>query len=275
MSATTKTDDKGTGAPLFGVSLKSTSLHVAGVELTVLRGGSGPSVLLCHDEWGIAPRDPFADILAERSALAVPIAPGFERTDAVDELGGVRDLARLFLATIRALDIRPVLVGCSFGAWVALEMATMCEDRLAGLALVGPVGLRFGEPTVRNFVDLFAHSDADLASLCYHDPHNAPHVGPESPEEVLVSYAKSREATARYAWEPYLHTPGLDRWTRELRLPVSLIYGEDDRFVMEGYYDHFAASLRQPTIMAIPQAGHLAHRDAPADVAEAVFAMLG
>ena len=255
--------------------LEASTINLAGSSLTVLGGGQGRNVLVLHDEWGIRGNEQIWSMLADKAEVLAPIAPGFMGSPSSESIQGVHDLALLYNLLLRELGAdQTVIVGISFGAWIAAEMAVMNEHPLAGLVLVGPVGLRFGGPTVRNFIDLFAQSDQELASLLYRDQANARSVTPESPEDEIYAYAHNREATARYCWEPYLHTPGLERWTRELRLPVSVIHGSEDRFVMDGYFEMYAESFAHATRMEVPNTGHFPHLESPSTVSDAILHML-
>lgn len=255
--------------------LSRSQVHVAGESITVLRGGRGPRVLVLHDEWGIDPRETFWSLLAERVEVVAPIAPGFEDAPKSPSIRTVRDLALLYSALLETFGDEPVaIVGVSFGAWIALEMAVMDHRRVAHLALLGPVGLRFGSPDQRNFADLFAVRDEELGSLLYQRPEVARVVSKESPSERVTSWTRNREACALYGWEPYLHQPRLQRWTEHLKTPTAIIHGREDRFVMDGYYEQFDESFLDSVLVEIPGAGHFPHLDEPRLTFEAVESLL-
>ncbi|HVB05122.1 MAG TPA: alpha/beta hydrolase [Acidimicrobiales bacterium] len=238
--------------------------------LTVYRGGSGPPLHLLHDEWGIAGLEPLLEALADDFAVSSPVHPGFEDSPVSPRLRGAGDLALLHLGLLEREAEPAVVVGLSFGGWVALEMAVRCRHHIAALVLVGPTGLRFGAPDERNFVDLFAHDDEALAALLYSDPEKARR--PEAlDDEALVRWVRNREAVARYGWEPYLHTPGLEDWTGELGLPTLLLHGAQDRFVAPGYYEKVAGAVGGARRREVPGCGHYPHVERPEEVA----AMIG
>lgn len=254
-------------------SLSVSHLVVAGESLTMLRGGHGPKVLVLHDEWGIRADEEMWQLLSERYEIIAPIAPGFETTPTSPTIRTVHDLALLYNALLEKITDDPVMIiGISFGAWVALEMAVMNRLRIAHLALLGPVGLRFGPPEQRNFADLFALSDPQLGSTLYLNPDVARIATNESSREDAVAWTHNREATALFGWEPYLYTPGMQRWTEHLELPTTIVYGSEDRFVMSGYYEQFAASLPESSLVEIPKSGHFPHLDAPQSTVEVLLA---
>ncbi len=41
--------------------------------------------------------------------------------------------------------------------------------------------------------------------------------------------ARSREATGRYAWTPYMHNPKLKGRLHRIRIPALVLWGEADR----------------------------------------------
>ena len=255
--------------------LSISNASVSGETLMVFRGGHGPKVLLLHDEWGIQPDEQIWRLLGERAEIIAPVAPGFETTPTSPSIKNVRDLALLYNAALEDLVDEPVMViGVSFGAWIATEMAVMNTHRISRLALLGPVGLRFGPPEQRNYADLFALDDQQLANTLYLNPENARIATSETSRESAVAWARNREATAFYGWEPYLYTPDMQRWTEHLRLPVTILHGSNDRFVMDGYYEKFAASFSDSSLIEIPNSGHFPHIEAPRTTFESLDRLL-
>ncbi len=64
------------------------------------------------------------DLLASDARVLAPTHPGFGRAPAPRELTTVDDLAYLYLDLLDTLDLRDVVVvGVSFGGWIAAEMA--------------------------------------------------------------------------------------------------------------------------------------------------------
>lgn len=244
--------------------LSTEQMSIVGESMKLLRRGSGPKVLVLHDEWGIGGDETLWQLLGEQFEVIAPIAPGFEDTAVSSRVNKVRDLALLYNALLAQLSDDPItVIGVSFGAWVAIEMAVMNPSRIAKLVLLGPVGLRFGAPDQRNIADLFALSEAQLVETLYVNPAVARVVTAESPRESVVTWARNREASAVYGWEPYFHTPGLQDWTEYVPIPVVVIYGSEDHFVMDGYFESYAGSFPNSSRIEIPNAGHFPHVDAP------------
>jgi pimeloyl-ACP methyl ester carboxylesterase len=253
--------------------LERIEVEVAGMSLSVLRGGRGPKLMLLHDEFGLVGAEATLSVLATSFELIVPIHPGFEDTG----LTAARSVGDLALLYLRLLDDEPTplpVLGASLGGWIALEMAVRCHHQISSLVLAAPTGVRFGGPEVRNFADLFALAEDELAAALYHDPLRARRVDADSPEELVRAWVRNQEATVRYGWEPYLHSPGLENWTRHLELAVLLLHGEDDRFVAPGYYDDFAGVLARCDRRTLAACGHFPLIEQPEASADAVRGFL-
>jgi pimeloyl-ACP methyl ester carboxylesterase len=72
-------------------------LHLHGVDLEILRRGSGPPLVVLH---GLAPLDPQApvlDLLAAHAEVIAPTHPGFGHAPRPDDFDTVYDLVRLYL----------------------------------------------------------------------------------------------------------------------------------------------------------------------------------
>lgn len=258
-----------------GIERITESITVAGESLTLVRRGSGTKVLMLHDEWGLDGDESLWQLIGESCEIIAPIAPGFEDSPISPTIKGVRDLALLYNALLAQLCDDPItVIGVSFGAWVATEMVVMNPTKIAKLVLLGPVGLRFGAPDLRNIVDLFALGEAQLVGTLYANPEVARVVTAESPRERLVTWARNREASALYGWEPYFYTPDLERWTRHLEIPAVIVHGSEDHFVMNGYFEHYAASFSNASRIEIPDAGHFPHLDAPRLTFDAIKPLL-
>ena len=57
------------------------AVRVAGLNLHVMRGGNGPTLLILHHDIGTPDRLPFYDQLAQRFTLVIPHHPGWGRSE--------------------------------------------------------------------------------------------------------------------------------------------------------------------------------------------------
>lgn len=250
-------------------------VDVGGVELAVSRAGSGPPVLFLHGEDGTLFAEPFVEALAARHEVVVPSHPGWGRTERGDRFRSVSDIASLYLDLLEGFDAPVPVVGVSFGAWIAAEMAAWCCHDLSGLVLAAPVGIKVGDRESRDFVDVFAIPMERARAALYRDPEAVPDLSGLADED-FVALAQAQEAVAFYGWEPYLHDPGLRARLRRISVPTLVVEGGRDRFVLaEGYGELFAKEIGpNATTAVIDDAGHRLEEEAPKVLAETVVQFL-
>ena len=103
-----------------------------GVELPVIRTGSGPQILMLHGGDGPLAQLPFFDRLAEQFEIIQPVHPGFAGTPIPEHFDNLQDLIFLYLDLIDSLDVtETILMGFSMGGWAAAEIAVMDTRRFA------------------------------------------------------------------------------------------------------------------------------------------------
>src|SRR5262245_35730572 len=97
---------------------------VNGCNIALMRGGSGPPLLVLHGASGAGTWLPFMTTLAESFDVIVPEHPGFGASDTPDWLDNIHDLAYFYLDFLSELSLTGVhLVGLSLGGWIAAELA--------------------------------------------------------------------------------------------------------------------------------------------------------
>src|ERR1700761_876399 len=116
--------------------------------------GNGRPLLFLHPGEGLFPdRDWFAR-LAKTHRVIAPSHPGFGGSPLPDWMGTVDDLAYFYLDLAEQLDLKgALLVGSSFGGWIAAEIAVRNTSRFAGLVLSAPLGIKVGGVLDRDIVD--------------------------------------------------------------------------------------------------------------------------
>ncbi len=235
------------------------------VRLEMIERGQGRPILWLHGEEGLDPDATFLDSLAARGLVLAPSHPGFGHSPDAEDIGTVDDLSYLYLDLLAARDLREVVVvGASLGGWIAAEMAVKSADRLAGLVLVAPLGIKVGDRETRDIPDIFALHPDEVRRLQYRDPARAAVDTTALSDDELTVIARNREATAQYAWEPYFHNPKLRRRLRRIGVPTLLLWGADDRFVTVDYYGAaYRAAIPGARLETIEQAGHFPHLEQP------------
>src|SRR6266516_3461274 len=193
-----------------------------GAPLIFLAGASGAPVVL-----------PFMEKLAQRFDVLVPDHPGYGLSDEPEWLENIHDVAYFYLDFLAHLKLeRAVIVGSSMGGWMAMEMAVRNTSRIGSLVLVSPAGVRAdgAEPA-----DIFLLSPEDTVRRLFHDP---------------------KYAAARLAWEPRLHDPMLPKWLHRIDVPVSIVWGAQDRILPVGIAHELKRLLPKAELNIIDACGH-------------------
>ena len=163
-------------------------LSVGGIELEVLRRGSGRPMLLLHGFQNVDPRAPFLDGLGRHAEIIAPSHPGFGHSARPDGFDTVYDLVHLYLDVLEALPHDKVtLVGLSFGGWLAAEVAVKCGHRLDRLVLVDALGIKVSGRETPDILDVFNTSPQEVQRRSWHDPAAwAPDFDAMSDDQIVV-----------------------------------------------------------------------------------------
>jgi pimeloyl-ACP methyl ester carboxylesterase len=255
-------------------------LRVHGVDLEVVRGGSGPTVVLLHGPTAYSPTAPFLELLRQTASVVAPSHPGWGGSARPDDFDTVYDLVHCYQDVLDALpDERVTLIGCSFGGWLAAELAINYGHRLHRLILVDPVGIKVSGREERDIVHHFNTPPAELARLAWHDPDRQrpglfglgwqQHLDAMSDEE-MVRMARGWDALCLYAWRPHLYNPRLKRWLHRITVPTLVLWGASDRIVTPEYGRVYSGLIPGSRFELIPEAGHHPELEQPAAFVEQV-----
>ena len=102
----------------------SERLSVQGIELEVLRRGSGRPIVLLHGFDTVDPTAAFLDRLAAHGAILAPSAPGFGHSPRPKDFDTVYDLVHLYLAVLAAVAGGSLRVHVSAPAAIAPPSAS-------------------------------------------------------------------------------------------------------------------------------------------------------
>jgi pimeloyl-ACP methyl ester carboxylesterase len=235
------------------VDVPGARLHVR--EMGETRGensGEGPALLMVHGlagqlshyTYGIAGR------LSDRFRVVAVDRPGSGFSTRLDATpADLSTQAAALAALIDQLGLgKPLVVGHSLGGAVALALALEHPDKVAGLALLAPLthmredvppvfkGLTIASPGVRKLV---AWTLAIPASISKSRATLEQVFGPEAvPKDFatrgggLLSLRPSAFLSASSDLQALPdRLPQLQQRYSELRLPVSVLYGKDDRIL--------------------------------------------
>ncbi|NKZ09640.1 alpha/beta hydrolase [Mycolicibacterium septicum DSM 44393] len=167
------------------------------------------------------------------------------------------------------------LFGWSYGALIALE-AALDTPHVRSVTAYEPVGRPFAPGVVPRLRHAIAEGDLDQAVTLINmevSGFSAEYVaelrrGPAWPVLRTLAAPLAAELAAINS-----HQPDLDRY-RHLDIPVTLILGalNENRTPYGTAFAPFAAALPQADLVRLPGQGHLAHVEAPADLARAITA---
>lgn len=248
-------------------------VRVADLDLEVYAFGAGEPLLYLHaNEGPLVPDDGFVRALAEKYRVVAPYHPGFGRLEREKDLREVSDLAYLYLELMgEFFSVPPILVGASFGGWIAAEIAVRDPQSFSSLVLISPLGIKIGSPQTRDIADVFAMTEAEFAARAYAQPARAARNLDALSDEELAVYFRSQESWAYYGWKPFMHNPRLKRWLRRIKASALVLAGERDRLVNKGYHEAFAQLLPAGELRIMKDAGHYPHIEHPKAVARAVM----
>jgi len=245
-------------------------IEIGGISLSAWIGGDGPPLLFLHGGDYVLQNRACLDRLAQRFRVVAPRHPGFGSSPCPAWFRTVHDIAYLYLDLIERLALdRPLVVGSSFGGWVALEMAVRDPGRIGRLVLLDALGVKFGGREERDFADIYALPAAEVLRRTFADPAAAPDYGKLTDGE-LEDIARDRQATALYGWKPYMHDPALGHWLHRGKMPALVLWGDADGIVAPAHGERLAAALPDARFATIAGAGHYPQIEQPQAVADAI-----
>jgi pimeloyl-ACP methyl ester carboxylesterase len=250
-------------------------LTVYGIDLEIVRRGTGRPMLVLHGFDTIDPAAAFLDLLGRHGEIIAPSSPGFGQSPRPEDFDTVYDLVHLYLAALDALPGDKVtLLGFSFGGWLAAEVAAACGHRLDKLVLVDPLGIKISDRETPDILDVFNKSSEEVRRKSWHDPDRfAPDYNAMS-DEALIVHARNREALCLYAWRPYMYNPQLPRWLGRIKVPSLLVWGASDQVVTPDYGRAYSRLIPGSRFALIEGAGHHPEIEQPQKFVERVAAFL-
>jgi len=240
----------------------------------VFSGGEGPHILWLHGLRGVDLTDPTLAILLARYRITAPVAPGFNDLDELSAIDNIHELALDYDDLIEALGLEDVhLVGHSFGAMIAAEVAAHFPGRASRLILLAPFGLWNDAYPV---ADVFAIPYTQIDDILWHDAERreAFAISVNSEADVnevaaqTVKLARSLTAVTKFVWP--IPDCGLHRRLPRIACPTLVLFGAEDRVVSPRYADDFQLGLRRGQTAAVAGAGHMLPYERPQQVVSLV-----
>ena len=261
-------------------------LNVHGAQIYCETAGKGKPFVMIHA--GVADsrqwNNEFSSF-AERFKVVRYDLRGYGQSDPVEgEFSHLGDL----LAVLDGLDIREpaVVMGCSMGGGLALDLALEHPPRVKALILVGsgPSGLDLDveeSPKFAEAVKAWEAGDlnltAELETQIWFDGAGRT---PEQVDPVMrkLAYDMDRLALSHDAKKlgkrlPNSERPAYDR-LGEVKVPVLIIVGENDTPYHHAAADYMLKHLPEAKKMVIQDAAHLPNMDHPGQFGEIVNTFL-
>ena len=249
------------------------SVTVNGVETRVLEFGSGRPLLFLHSGEGpVTYNSAYLEALSKSYRVIAPWHPGFGPSKRPPAFRDPSDIAYFYLDFIEQEQLSNLLlVGASFGGWVATEIAVRSTMNISTLVLIDPFGIRVSEPWIRDIEDMFALSDDQWTDLAFEDRSFAIRDISAMSDDELALLVKGRDALSYYGWKPYMHNPQLINWLHRIRIPSLLLRGVRDRVVRRECHEIFSKLLPMGRMREIVGAGHFPHLEKPMDVTQQII----
>lgn len=254
----------------------ATTITVADTAVATVRRGSGPPLLVFHDELGYPGWVSWNDRLAERRELVIPLQPGYGHTPKVDWIRSYRDLAGFYGRMVREQGWAPLdVVGFSAGGYIAAEMAAACPEMFRKMVLVAPLGLRPTEGEIFDFLAVTIRTHVAATVSRPEAPEFARIYGGEMTPTQFELFEDARAETARLGWEPFMFNPSLGHLLEGVgSLETLLVWGDEDLIAPRGCVDAYEAAIPNTTTVVVPGAGHRPEIEDPETFVDAVTAFL-
>ena len=250
--------------------------EINAIDLEVFEAGQGRTLLFLHAEDYFQQSLPWLERMAQNWRVVAPRHPGFGSSQLPADVRKVDDLAYLYLDWLEreaAADV--LLVGASFGAWIALEMCVRQPRCAARLALIGPIGVKFSGREERDFLDIYADADDTVTAATFADPQRwRPDYAAMQPAQVEAA-ARDRQTAATFMWTPYMHNPVLNKWLHRVTAPTLVLRGAQDGLVRAANTEALARALPNATLQTVEVAGHYPQIEQAEAVARAIDGFAG
>ena len=253
------------------------TVQCRGVSTEIVEQGSGRPVVFLHSGEGLAHCGPLLDGLARSGRVLAPSHPGFGHTALPPDFRHVDDLAYFHLDLLDQLGLEDVvLVGASFGGWIAQEMAIRSTARIGHLVLIDALGVRHStDETAVEIADLFALHPDEVARRSWVEPQRWQRSAAQMSDDELLVAARNRESLSLFAWMPYMVNPRLRRWLHRIDVPALVLWGEADQIANVDYGRACAAAIPGAAFQLIAGAAHYPSVEQPAAVASEIVRFAG
>jgi pimeloyl-ACP methyl ester carboxylesterase len=270
---------------------KGSFLEIDGVQVHYTDRGEGSPVVLIHgnmvtgDDYNTSG---VAEILQESHRVIIFDRPGFGYSDRPrGRIWTAAKQADLLHKALQQLGIvRPVVVGHSWGAIVAMAMAVRHEDDTAGVvALSGyyfwtfrPDALLAGVGALPVIGDVLRYTVSPLLNWmlmplvkrALFSPGSVPARFDSEFSTAMAVRPSQIRATSEDGALMIPSALALRDHYKDVTLPVIIVAGEGDKVVFKRRAEQLRAAVKGSVLHVVQGAGHMVHYQATRQVAEAV-----
>lgn len=251
----------------------ATHTTVDGLSLEVIVKGSGHPLLYLHGLGGTDDTMPLIDLLAEKFEVHAPSHPGFGDSELPRNFSTVDDLSYFYLSYLEAKDLKDVVVvGMSFGGWVAAEILVKNTSRISKAILGAPLGIRTADGRKQFVTDIYMLAQPDVNAIMQVGEPNQPDDISKMEPNLLARLLRNREAVSLYGWNPYMYDPKLQQRLHRINVPTLVLWGADDKVASLEYGQTYAAAIPGAKLEVLPAAGHRLFADQTEKAAELIVA---
>jgi pimeloyl-ACP methyl ester carboxylesterase len=254
------------------MELKTVQTNRAAVRY--YEGGAGRPLVFLHGAGGLDMDLGFLDALAQTFHVYAPLVPGYGDSEECSELRDMLDFTLHTWDVVEQLGLKdPILVGLSMGGMIASEMAAIAPNDVSRLALIAPAGLWLDEHPIP---DIFAMLPYELPGCLFYDAEAGAKImsagtdmsDPKFLQAFLVQNARQLGAAGKILFP--IPERGLASRLYRIKAKTLLIWGAGDKLIPPVYAREFQKGIEGAEVVLIPEAGHVAPFEKPAEVIEAL-----
>jgi len=255
-------------------------------SLYYAQSGNGDPLILLHGggTWHYTYRHNLGT-LSRHFRVIAPDMPGHGFTRPVDRVR--RYNMATIIKTLRGLMDRlgiekADLLGHSWGGGWAIHFAKAFPDRVRRLVLIDSSGLNPRErpewellklPVIGRILARMVTRNSVRKGLkaAFHD---SAHVTPEMVEAVYTPLTIPSVRFAQHSFSRHLDWTRTETILPQLRLPVLVLWGREDRYIPVAYGSKMADLLPDSRLVIIDGCGHSAHEEKPETVNRCILDFL-
>jgi pimeloyl-ACP methyl ester carboxylesterase len=271
-------------------------LEVDGVRLHYVERGSGEPLVLLHGNGSMIQdfeSSGLVDLAARNYRVIIIDRPGFGHSSRPRNVVWTPDAqAQLIRRSLERLGVsQAIVLGHSWGASVAVALALKFPDLVRGLVLASgyyyptlrPDVVALSTPAVPVVGDILGYTLSPVISWLMwplmmakiFGPKSAPAKFEQFPKEMALRPSQIRALAAESA----LMIPDAfhfeDKYA-ELKMPVVIIAGEDDRLIdIDKQSARLHSDVSQSAFHCVAQNGHMIHQTATGEVMAAINEVAG